>query len=74
MIVKDQASSQLFDKRLVALDVSALTSGADQAEIQRIVNAIINEIRLAGNIILYIPEIHNLSRTSGEGPCLPQTR
>jgi len=67
MIVKDQASSQLFDKRLVALDVSALTSGADQAEIQRRVNAIINEIRLAENIILYIPEIHNLSRTSGEG-------
>jgi ATP-dependent Clp protease ATP-binding subunit ClpC len=67
MIVKDQVSPQLFDKRLVALDVSALISGADQAEIQKRVNAIANEIVAAGNIILYIPEAHNLSRTSGEG-------
>lgn len=67
MIIKDQVSPQLFDKRLVALDVSALVSGADQAELQKRVNAIINEIRAAGNIILYISEIHNLSRTSGEG-------
>jgi ATP-dependent Clp protease ATP-binding subunit ClpC len=66
-IIKDQVSPQLFDKRLVALDVSALASGANQAELQKRVNAVIGEIRAAGNIILYIPEIHNLSRTSGEG-------
>ncbi|MFA7581434.1 MAG: ATP-dependent Clp protease ATP-binding subunit [Candidatus Paceibacterota bacterium] len=65
-ILKDQVPSNLFDKRLVALNISALSSGADQAELQRRINKIINEIREAGNVILYIPEIHNLSRTSGE--------
>jgi len=65
-IVKDQVPSNLFDKRLVALNISALSSGADQAEMQRRINNIVSEIRAAGNIILYIPEIHNLSRTSGE--------
>ncbi|MFA5052653.1 MAG: ATP-dependent Clp protease ATP-binding subunit [Parcubacteria group bacterium] len=66
-IVKDQVSPQLFDKRIVALDISALSSAADPAELQKRANAILNEIRMAGNVILYIPEIHNLARTSGEG-------
>lgn len=66
-IIKDQVSPQLFDKRLVALDIAALTSGADQSELQDRTNKIINEIKAAGNIVLYIPEIHNLSRTSDKG-------
>ncbi|MFA4999265.1 MAG: ATP-dependent Clp protease ATP-binding subunit [Parcubacteria group bacterium] len=66
-IVKDQVPPELFDKRLVALDVGALTSGADSASLRGRVNAILNEIRAAGNVILYIPGIHDLSRTSGEG-------
>jgi len=66
-MIKDQVSSQLFDKRLVVLDVASLISGADQAEIQERTNVIINEIKAAGNIVLYVPEIHNLGRTSEAG-------
>jgi ATP-dependent Clp protease ATP-binding subunit ClpC len=65
-VAKDKVPEPLFDKRLVALNISALVSGADQAELQRRINTVFSEIRDAGNIILYIPEIHNLSRTSGE--------
>ena len=66
MITKDKAPEQLFDKRLVALNISSLVSGADQAELQRRIAKIFEEIAFAQNIILYVPEIHNLSRTSGE--------
>lgn len=66
MITKDEVPPPLFDKRLVALNISSLVAGADQAELQGRVHQIFEEIIIAENIILYIPEIHNLSRTSGE--------
>jgi ATP-dependent Clp protease ATP-binding subunit ClpC len=66
MITKDKVPLALFDKRLVSLDVAALASNADQPELQRRINQIFYEIKMAGNIILYITNIHNLSRTSGE--------
>ncbi|HQA96034.1 MAG TPA: ATP-dependent Clp protease ATP-binding subunit, partial [Candidatus Colwellbacteria bacterium] len=66
MITRDKVPLALFDKRLVSLDVSSLVSNADQPELQRRINQIFHEIKMAGNIILYIPNIHNLSRTSGE--------
>ncbi|MCL4405484.1 MAG: ATP-dependent Clp protease ATP-binding subunit [Patescibacteria group bacterium] len=64
MINRDEVPPPLFDKRLVALDMNALLAGADQGEIQRRIKVIFSEIASAGNIILYIPDIHNLSRTS----------
>lgn len=66
MITKDEVPPLLFDKRLVALNISDLVAGADQTELQGRIHQIFEEIIIAGNIILYIPEIHNLSRTSGE--------
>lgn len=66
MITRDKVPTALFDKRLVSLDIAALTANADQAELQRRINQVFYEIKMAGNIILYIPNIHNLSRTSGE--------
>lgn len=63
-IIHDQVPPQLFDKRLVALDIGALVAGALQGEIQGRIGQIFNEIARAGNIVLYIPEIHNLSRTA----------
>lgn len=64
-IIKDKVPNSLFDKRLVALQIGNLISGASAEEISNRVNQIIQEIILAGNIILYIPDIHNLSKTSG---------
>ncbi len=64
MINKDEVPSPLFDKRLVELDLNALFAGADQGELQQRIEIIFNEIAAAGNVILYIPDIHNLSRTT----------
>jgi len=66
-IIKDQVSPQLFDKRIVALDIGSLISGASEDELRARINMIVHEIRTAGNVILYIPEIHSLSKASGEG-------
>jgi len=65
LMVHDQIPPQLFDKRLVAFDVGGLIAGADQGEIQGRIEKAFREIYEAGNIVLYIPEIHNLSRTAG---------
>lgn len=65
-ITKDEAPSELFDKRLVLLRVGTLMAGANESgEVQKRVTKIIEEIIQAGNIILYIPDIHNLVKTSG---------
>jgi ATP-dependent Clp protease ATP-binding subunit ClpC len=64
-IIKDKVPNSLFDKRLVSLQIGNLISGASSEEVSTRVNQIIQEIILAGNIILYIPDIHNLTKTSG---------
>lgn len=65
-MVKDDVPSELFDKRLVMLSISQLVSGAESTQMIERTHRIIQEILMAGNIILYIPDIQNLVRTSGE--------
>jgi ATP-dependent Clp protease ATP-binding subunit ClpC len=65
-IVKDDVPAELFDKRLVRLDIGSLIAGVDQGELQQRIRAIIGEIARAGNIILFIPDIHQLAKTSGK--------
>jgi ATP-dependent Clp protease ATP-binding subunit ClpC len=64
-LVKDDVPSALFDKRLVGLQLSSLVAGAAPEELNARIKTIVDEIYAAGNIILYIPDIHNLVRTSG---------
>ena len=66
-IVKDKVPDALFDKRLVSLSIGELVSGAGPEEISGRVSAVVSELIGAKNIILYIPDIHNLFKTSGEG-------
>ncbi|MFA5099180.1 MAG: ATP-dependent Clp protease ATP-binding subunit [Candidatus Paceibacterota bacterium] len=65
-LIKDRTQKNLFDKRLVSLSFGNLVSGANDAEVALRVNKIIEEIVSAGNVILYIPDVHNLYKTSGE--------
>ncbi|MCL5733233.1 MAG: ATP-dependent Clp protease ATP-binding subunit [Patescibacteria group bacterium] len=65
-IVNDKVPSSIFDKRLVGIQIADLVAGAKPEELQTRIQKIVQEIFLAGNIILYIPEIHNLIKTSGE--------
>lgn len=64
-ITKDKVPPPLFDKRLVALEITSLVAGAEPNELDRRLKAIVGEITTAGNIILFVPDIHNLMKTSG---------
>lgn len=64
-LVKDEVPPDLFDKRLVALEINNLAAGAPPHELQARVQRIAEEIITAGNVILFIPDIHNLVNTSG---------
>lgn len=65
-ITKDKVPEALFDKRVVSLQISSLVAGADAKIISERVSGVLSEIVSAKNIILYIPDIHNLVKTSGE--------
>lgn len=64
-IVEDHAPVALSDMRLVELEISSLVSGATGEELVARIKAITDEILAAGNIILYIPDIHNLVKSAG---------
>lgn len=64
-LAKDDVPKSLFDKRLVSIDLQALVAGAPQEILTARLKTIVGEIYTAGNIILYIPDIHNLLKTGG---------
>lgn len=64
-MIKDRVPPPLFDKRLVELSLASLVAGAAPEELHRRLQQVAEEIVTAGNIVLYIPEIHNLMSTSG---------
>ena len=67
-IVHDDVPPPLFDKRLVSLSIGSMVAGAgERGELESRTKRIAAEIVAAGNIILYIPDIDNLAKTSGEG-------
>ena len=66
-LVKDDVPAELFDKRLVSLQIGNLVAGAVTGELQGRVKKIVDEIKIAGNIVLHIPDIHNIVKTSNEG-------
>ena len=66
-MVRDRVPSSLFDKRLVALKIGSITAGVNEGELSGRLNKIVEEITAAGNIILYIPDIHDLVKTGGAG-------
>ena len=60
-IVEGGRDQVLWDKRLVRLDISSLLAGVKtRGDVEGRLTAIIEEIKLAGNIILFIDEIHSL--------------
>jgi ATP-dependent Clp protease ATP-binding subunit ClpC len=68
-MIKDQVFPNLQDKRLVVLDVGALVSGARAGgDLELRIREVLEDIGRSGNVILYIPDIHNMAAAgSGEG-------
>ncbi|MCD6471175.1 AAA family ATPase [bacterium] len=69
-MIEENVPKYLQDKRLVSLSVPSLVAGASRpGEIEERLQIIMNEIVRAGNIILFIPKIHNMvgvKTTKGE--------
>ncbi len=68
-IYNNEVPLSLQNKRLVALDMSALIAGAKyRGEFEDRLKAVIDEVKKSGNIILFIDEIHTIvGAGAGEG-------
>ncbi len=64
-LLKDDVPRALFDKRIVSLELQNVVAGATPDIVNDRLKAIVGEIEIAGNVILYIPDIHNLVKTAG---------
>jgi ATP-dependent Clp protease ATP-binding subunit ClpB len=61
LIATKQVPLSLQNKRLISLDMSALIAGAKyRGEFEDRLKAVIDEVKKAGNIILFIDEIHTI--------------
>ncbi|HLC69747.1 MAG TPA: ATP-dependent Clp protease ATP-binding subunit [Patescibacteria group bacterium] len=71
-MVEDNVPHRLQDKRLVRLSVSSLLAGTTPAGAVERLMGIMNDVARAGNIILFIHNIHELTGVSagGEGGSL----
>ena len=66
-IVNKDVPTSLLNKRVVTLDMSALIAGAKyRGEFEDRLKSVIDEVKQAGNIILFIDEIHTII---GAGAC-----
>ncbi len=60
-IVNKEVPTSLMNKRVVTLDMSALIAGAKyRGEFEDRLKSVIDEVKKAGNIILFIDEIHTI--------------
>lgn len=69
-IVEGEIPTSLAAKRIMSLDIGLLLAGAkERGELETRVTALISEVRKAGNVILFIDEVHTLigSGTVGRG-------
>ena len=60
-IVNKEVPEELFDKRILALDMGALLAGTKyRGEFEERLKSLIDEVKKDGNIILFIDEIHTI--------------
>ncbi len=60
-IVNDNVPSSLKDKRVVSLDMSGMVAGSKyRGEFEERIKRVINEVISAGNVIIFMDEIHTL--------------
>lgn len=64
MLIGDQVPFRLQNKELYLLDLTALVAGTQfRGQFESRAKALIDEIKQAGNIIIFIDEVHNLVGT-----------
>ena len=65
-IIAQEVPDLLFDKRLVVLDLASMVAGTKyRGQFEERIKAVMNEVRRAKNIILFIDELHTLVGAGG---------
>jgi len=65
-IINKQVPEILKDRRLVVLDLAMMVAGTKyRGQFEERIKAVINEVRRAGNVILFIDELHTLVGAGG---------
>ncbi len=60
-IAEGKVPARLQDKEIYLLDLTALVAGTQfRGQFEQRVKGLVNEVRAAGNVILFIDEIHNI--------------
>ena len=66
MLARDEVPENLKGKRLISLDLSSVVAGSKyRGEFEERIKRIIQEIKVAGDIILFIDEIHTIIGAGG---------
>ena len=65
-IVSEEVPDLLHDRRVVVLDLAMMVAGTKyRGQFEERIKAVMNEVRRAGNIILFIDELHTLVGAGG---------
>ena len=60
-IARGEAAEMLRDKRIVSMDLTAMVAGTKyRGDFEERVKTALEEVRKAGDVILFIDEMHNL--------------
>jgi ATP-dependent Clp protease ATP-binding subunit ClpC len=59
-MVTEDVPYSMQDKRLVSLNLGALVAASGEGELEKRMTVFLREVERAGNIILFVEEIHNL--------------
>src|SRR5690606_19098950 len=66
MIVSNNVPEILYDRRLVVLDLAMMVAGTKyRGQFEERIKAVMNEVRRAKNVILFIDELHTLVGAGG---------
>lgn len=65
-IISGEVPDILHDKRLVVLDLAMMVAGTKyRGQFEERIKAVMNEVRRAGNVVLFIDELHTLVGAGG---------
>ncbi len=64
---RDEVPPFLFDRRILSLSISHLLAGASPEEVAERLTKISDEIMIAGNVLVFVPDIHDLFKPFGKG-------
>ena len=66
-IAEGKVPARLADKEIYLLDLTSLVAGTQfRGQFESRIKGLIEEVKAAGNVILFIDEVHNLVGTGGE--------